>query len=71
LVPSVTPFVPPAKVIDQIVDSPLDGARLAGLLEAVNTIVVTVGETDVEVVAIIRLPQRRSSPASGSLWRHA
>ena len=71
LVPSVTPCMPPAKVIDQIVDSPSMEPELAGLLEAVDTLVVTVGETDVEVVATIRSPRRRSSPASGSSRRQA
>lgn len=55
LVPSVTRFVPPAKVVDKLVYSPWLKPELAGLLEAeaIDTLVVTGGETDVCVLATI------------------
>ncbi|HJE24725.1 MAG TPA: cysteine hydrolase [Methylorubrum populi] len=55
LVPSLKPYVPPAKVVDKLVYSPWMGPELDRMLEpeGIDTLVVTGGETDVCVLATI------------------
>ena len=55
LMPSLTRFVPPAKVVDKLVYSPWMRPDLERMLEAeaIDTLVVTGGETDVCVLATI------------------